>query len=147
VGWVQSAAMLVRREAAEAVGYLDPDFFVYSDETDFCKRLGDAGWVIWHVPSAQAIHHEQLTTDRAANSPRAVEFHRNRDLYVRKHRGPAAAAIVRGLTAWSYAARAAAALVLPGHEPRLYWRHARLALRPKGPGIRELAEQHNRRLE
>ena len=50
VGWVQSAAMLVRREAAEQVGYLDPAFFVYSDETDFCKRLHDAGWRILHVP-------------------------------------------------------------------------------------------------
>ena len=44
VGWVQSSAMLVRREAAAQVGYLDPAFFVYSDETDFCKRLRDAGW-------------------------------------------------------------------------------------------------------
>ena len=26
------------------------DFFVYSDETDFCKRLGDAGWRILYVP-------------------------------------------------------------------------------------------------
>src|SRR5205814_7060696 len=35
VGWAQSSAMLVRRSAAEQVGYLDPRFFVYSDETDF----------------------------------------------------------------------------------------------------------------
>jgi N-acetylglucosaminyl-diphospho-decaprenol L-rhamnosyltransferase len=59
VGWVQSSAMLVRRDAAEQVGYLDPAFFVYSDETDFCKRLGDAGWEILHVPEARAVHHEQ----------------------------------------------------------------------------------------
>src|SRR2546422_519411 len=39
VGWAQSSAMLVRRRAAEEVGFLDPQFFVYSDETDFCKRL------------------------------------------------------------------------------------------------------------
>src|SRR2546426_3438766 len=39
VGWVQSSAMLVRKSAAEQVGFLDPRFFVYSDETDFCKRL------------------------------------------------------------------------------------------------------------
>src|SRR3954467_12890430 len=44
VGWAQSSAMLVRRQAAEEVGYLDPQFFVYSDETDFQKRLRDAGW-------------------------------------------------------------------------------------------------------
>ena len=45
------AAMLVRREAAEQVGYLDPDFFVYSEEVDFQKRLHDAGWRILHVPA------------------------------------------------------------------------------------------------
>ena len=50
VGWVQSSAALVRRDAAEQVGWLDPDFFVYSDETDFCKRLRDAGWRILFVP-------------------------------------------------------------------------------------------------
>ena len=54
VGWVQSSAMLVRREAAEAVGWLDPDFFVYSDETDFCKRLTDHGRQILFVPGARA---------------------------------------------------------------------------------------------
>jgi len=58
VGWAQSSAMLVRREAAEQVGHLDPDFFVYSDETDFCKRLRDAGWRILHVPTARAYHHD-----------------------------------------------------------------------------------------
>ena len=90
VGWVQSSAMLVRRSAAEQVGYLDPAFFVYSDETDFCKRLADAGWSILHVPDALAVHHEQLTFDRSAGQPRVVEFHRNRDLYMRKHHGSAA---------------------------------------------------------
>ena len=40
------------------MGWLDPGYFVYSDETDFCKRLGDAGWRILYVPSARAVHHE-----------------------------------------------------------------------------------------
>ena len=35
VGWAQSSAMLVRRDAAAQVDWLDGDFFVYSDETDF----------------------------------------------------------------------------------------------------------------
>ncbi|MEA2143039.1 MAG: hypothetical protein QOI64_1469, partial [Solirubrobacteraceae bacterium] len=56
VGWAQSSAMLVRREAAEQVGWFDPGFFVYSDETDFQKRLRDAGWRILLVPDAQAVH-------------------------------------------------------------------------------------------
>lgn len=140
VGWAQSAALLVRRAAAAEVGWLDPDFFVYSDETDLCKRLADSGFHTLYVPAARAIHHEQLATDRAAGGRRVVEFHRNRDLYMRKHHGPVAAAFVRALTAFSYLPRALAALVLPGHEPGWYLLHARQAWRPTGAGLRELAE-------
>ena len=129
VGWTQSSAMLVRREAAEQVGWLDPDFFVYSDETDFCKRLHDAGWRMLWVPAARAIHHDQLATDAAGAERRIVEFHRNRDLYMRKHHSAAAAWLVRWLTAWPYLVRALAAVVLPGHDPKRYLLHARQSLR------------------
>jgi GT2 family glycosyltransferase len=141
VDWAQSSAMLVRREAATQVGYLDPDFFVYYDECDFCRRLADAGWRRLYVPGARAVHHDQLATDLAAGLPRIVEFHRNRDLYMRKHGTSAGALAVRALTAWSYAARALAALALPGHQARIYWAHARQALRPRsGISLRDQAE-------
>jgi N-acetylglucosaminyl-diphospho-decaprenol L-rhamnosyltransferase len=148
VGWVQSAAMLVRREAVGAVGYFDPGFFVYSDETDLCKRLHDAGGRILWVPSAEAIHHEQLASDSAAGERRVVEFHRGRYRYMRRHHSAAAAFAARLLAAWTYGARAVAAMVLPGHDPRWYLLHARQALNPaRGEGLREAAEAHNRELE
>jgi N-acetylglucosaminyl-diphospho-decaprenol L-rhamnosyltransferase len=144
VGWVQSAAMVVRREAVDAVGYLDPAFFVYSDETDLCKRLRDAGGRILWVPSAEAIHHEQLATDRAASERRVIEFHRGRDRYMRKHHSAAVALLARVLGAWSYGVRALAATVLPGHDPDWYRLHARAALFPgRGEGLREAAEAYN----
>ena len=140
VDWAQSSALLVRREAAASVGYMDPDFFVYYDECDFAKRLADAGWHSLFVPAAEAIHHDQLSTDLAAGLPRIVEFHRNRDLYMRKHHGAAAALAVRVLTAWSYAVRALAATVLPNQPGRVYWAHARQALFPKrGESLRDRA--------
>ncbi len=146
VGWTQSSAMLVRRVAAEEVGYLDPDFFVYSDETDFCKRLHDAGWRVLYVPAAQAIHHDQLTTDLSSVRRRIVEFHRNRDLYLRKHRSDAVRMLVRALGAWFYLVRALAAVGAPGHDPRRYLLQARQELTPsRGEGIREAAEEYNRR--
>ena len=144
VDWCQSAALLVRRDAAAEVDYMDPEFFVYSDEVDFARRLRNAGWLSLHVPSAQAIHHEQLSTDTVPER-RIVELSRNRDLYMRKHHSPAAARAVRWLTAWPYALRALAALVAPGHSPRRYWRHVTAALRPsRGEGLREAAERYNR---
>jgi N-acetylglucosaminyl-diphospho-decaprenol L-rhamnosyltransferase len=145
VDWVQSSAMLVRREAAAQVGYLDPDFFVYYDECDFCKRLADAGWRTLYVAAARAIHHDQLATDLGAGLPRIVEFHRNRDLYMRKHGSAAAALAVRLLTAWAYALRALAALVLPRHPARVYFAHARQALRPsRGESLRDRASGPDR---
>jgi N-acetylglucosaminyl-diphospho-decaprenol L-rhamnosyltransferase len=146
VGWTQSSAMLVRREAAAEVGYLDPDFFVYSDETDFCKRLHDAGWAILYVPAAHAVHHDQLTTDLRRARRRIVEFHRNRDLYMRKHHTTATRLTTRLLGVAFYLERALAASVLPGHDPRRFLLHARQELTPsRGEGIREAAEEYNRR--
>ena len=145
VGWAQSSAMLVRRAAAEQVGWLDPQFFVYSDETDFCKRLHDAGRRVLYVPDARAIHREQLSTDREAARRRIVEFHRNRDLYMRKHHSRAAAAAVRWLTGWSYLVRALMNALIPGRDPRRYLLHARQAVAPgRGEGIRDAAEKYNR---
>ncbi len=144
VGWVQSAAMLVRSEAAEEVGYLDPDFFVYSEEVDFQKRMRDAGWRILHVPAARAIHHEQLATDRSAGARRVVQFHRGRAMYMRKHHPRPVATGSRVLWAWSYVPRGIAALFMRGHRSGWYWLHARQALRPsRGEGMREAAEAYN----
>ncbi|HET8955992.1 MAG TPA: glycosyltransferase family 2 protein [Solirubrobacterales bacterium] len=140
VDWAQSSALIVRREAAAAVGYMDPDFFVYYDECDFAKRLAEAGWHSLYVPRAEAVHHDQLSTDLARGLPRIVEFHRNRDLYMRKHHGSAAALAVRLLTAWSYALRALAATVLPNRPAKIFWAHARQALLPnRGESLRDRA--------
>jgi N-acetylglucosaminyl-diphospho-decaprenol L-rhamnosyltransferase len=147
VDWCQSSALLVRRDAAAQIGYLDPDFFVYSDEVDFAKRLHDAGWHSLYVPAAIAIHHEQLSTG-AVPQRRIVEFARNRDLYMRKHHGAATALLFRWLTALPYALRALAAIVLPGHSSRRYLRHVSATLWPqRGEGLREAAEEFNRGLD
>ncbi|HEV3046636.1 MAG TPA: glycosyltransferase [Solirubrobacteraceae bacterium] len=144
VDWCQSSALLVRREAAAQVDYLDPAFFVYSDEVDFARRLRDAGWSSVFVPAARAVHHEQLSTG-ALPERRIVELARGRERYMRKHHSPAAALAVRALSAWSYALRALAALALPGHDPRRYWLHARASLLPwRDEGLREAASAYNR---
>ena len=143
VGWCQSSALLVRRAAAEEVAFLDSDFFVYSDETDFCKRLRDAGWRILFEPAAVATHHNQLSSDRSAEKRRLVEFHRNRDLYMRKHHSTGARLVTRVLWVVAYLERA----VLRADAGRML-RHARHELTGgRGEGIREAAEARNRREE
>jgi N-acetylglucosaminyl-diphospho-decaprenol L-rhamnosyltransferase len=142
IDWAQSSALMVRREAAGAVDYLDPEFFVYYDECDFAKRLAEAGWHELFAPAAEAVHHDQLATDLGAGLPRIVEFHRNRDLYMRKHHGVGAALTVRVLTAWSYAVRAAVAAARRRPTAAIFRAHARQALLPsRGESIRDRAER------
>jgi GT2 family glycosyltransferase len=144
VDWCQSAALMVRLAAAEQIDYLDPDFFVYSDEVDFAKRLRDHRWLSLYVPQAVAVHHEQLSKDTFSER-RIIELSRNRDLYMRKHHSQLSAWLVRILTAWAYGLRALAAMPLPGHSPRRYWRHVTATLRPgRGEGLREAADAFNR---
>jgi GT2 family glycosyltransferase len=53
---VMGACMLVRREAVEQVGGLDEDYFLFSEETDWCYRLRGAGWQIFFFPGAECVH-------------------------------------------------------------------------------------------
>jgi hypothetical protein len=48
--------VLIRREVFERIGFLNEDYFVYSEDVDFSLRARDAGFTITHVPSAHAWH-------------------------------------------------------------------------------------------
>jgi N-acetylglucosaminyl-diphospho-decaprenol L-rhamnosyltransferase len=52
VDWAPASALLVRRSAAESVGWFG------TDEVDFCRRLRRSGWEVLHVPQARAVHHD-----------------------------------------------------------------------------------------
>jgi N-acetylglucosaminyl-diphospho-decaprenol L-rhamnosyltransferase len=53
---VMGACMLVRREAVEQVGPLDDAFFLFSEETDWCRRFRQAGWKVLFYPGAECVH-------------------------------------------------------------------------------------------
>ena len=55
-GWLSGSALLVRREAFEAVGGFDPKYFMYFEDVDLCDRLARAGWTSVYVPSAVVEH-------------------------------------------------------------------------------------------
>jgi N-acetylglucosaminyl-diphospho-decaprenol L-rhamnosyltransferase len=56
--WTSGSFMMTRREAIESAGFLDERYFMYSDETDFCRRIKTQGWEVRHLPSMTIIHHE-----------------------------------------------------------------------------------------
>jgi N-acetylglucosaminyl-diphospho-decaprenol L-rhamnosyltransferase len=54
--FVMGACMLARRSAIDAVGFLDEDFFLFSEETDWAYRFREAGWQVWFTPDAEFVH-------------------------------------------------------------------------------------------
>ncbi|MDQ3577302.1 MAG: glycosyltransferase [Actinomycetota bacterium] len=66
VDWVTGAAWLVTRDCLDAVGVLDERYLLYSEETDFMLRAGEAGFAVRYEPAAHAVHlgGEALTSPR-----------------------------------------------------------------------------------
>ena len=56
VDWLFGACLLVRRDAADEVGLFDEDFFMFSEETDWCYRFRQAGWSVYFFPGAEVVH-------------------------------------------------------------------------------------------
>jgi GT2 family glycosyltransferase len=56
VDWATGASLIVRREAIQAVGLLDERYFLDWEDLDWCYRMRQAGWSIYRVPQARAIH-------------------------------------------------------------------------------------------
>jgi N-acetylglucosaminyl-diphospho-decaprenol L-rhamnosyltransferase len=54
--FLMGACLLVRREAVDAVGLPDEDFFIFSEEVDWCYRFVSAGWKVLFFPGAEAAH-------------------------------------------------------------------------------------------
>jgi N-acetylglucosaminyl-diphospho-decaprenol L-rhamnosyltransferase len=83
--WTSGSFMLARREAIESAGFLDERFFMYSEETDLCRRISSAGWELRHVPWMTIRHYgAEVDVDPKIESLCAY----NRVVYARKHFSP-----------------------------------------------------------
>jgi len=55
--WVTGAFFLIRRGVFEDVGYFDEDYFMYTEETDYCYRAKRKGWKVKYLPKWSIAHH------------------------------------------------------------------------------------------
>lgn len=83
--WTTGSFMLCRREALESAGLFDERFFMYSEETDLCRRIKTAGWEIRHLPQMTILHH--VTKDGISPRVECLDVV-TRVMYGRKHFSP-----------------------------------------------------------
>jgi N-acetylglucosaminyl-diphospho-decaprenol L-rhamnosyltransferase len=56
VDWISGSCFLARRDAFDAVGGFDEVFFMYLEDVDLCRRIGQAGWRVRYEPDAGVVH-------------------------------------------------------------------------------------------
>jgi GT2 family glycosyltransferase len=117
VDHVLGACMMVRNEVIQQVGGMDEDFFLFSEETEWCYRIKEAGWKICFLPAAKIIHFGQQSVHQ--NPQRTLpEKYRNYVRFYRKHENPSRLqeAILKGIIVvagllrvglWTWRSRAA----------------------------------------
>lgn len=54
--WVCGASMLIRPAVLDAIGGFDENYFLYYEETDFCRRALQTGFETWYVPESRVMH-------------------------------------------------------------------------------------------
>jgi N-acetylglucosaminyl-diphospho-decaprenol L-rhamnosyltransferase len=56
IDFAKAAAFVLRRAAFDEVGPFDEQFFLFSEETDWCYRARAAGWRSYFYPGAEVVH-------------------------------------------------------------------------------------------
>ncbi|MBI4614112.1 MAG: glycosyltransferase family 2 protein, partial [Planctomycetes bacterium] len=107
VDQISGAFLCVRREALLEVGPMDERYFLFLEETDWCRRMWKAGWQVAVEPRASVRHLGSVSTGRLPDRDRIHD--RSMARYLEKHRGLAEAVLFRIATA---------ALVRPLSLPR-----------------------------
>ncbi len=51
------ADLFLRKSVIDEVGMFDEDYFMYFEETDLCKRIQQAGYLVMFLPEVKIIHY------------------------------------------------------------------------------------------
>jgi GT2 family glycosyltransferase len=97
VDWVPGAFSIIRSEVLAEVGPFDPDFFLYSEEVDLCRRIKKAGYSIRYWPDIVVIHvggessRQMKSLEMSSAGAQLIRWRmRSTLLYYRKHHGMSA---------------------------------------------------------
>jgi N-acetylglucosaminyl-diphospho-decaprenol L-rhamnosyltransferase len=71
-GWLSGSCFLVDLAAFSSVGGFDPGYFMYFEDVDLARRLGQRGWLHVYVPTAVVTHEGGHATKRQAHRMQRV---------------------------------------------------------------------------
>ena len=63
VDWLQGSFMVVRKSAIEKVGLMDERFFLFLEDTDWCRRFWKNGYEVWYYADVEVVHYHSRASD------------------------------------------------------------------------------------
>jgi GT2 family glycosyltransferase len=83
--FVSGCCMMVRKEVFNKIGLLDPKYFLYWEDTDFCQRAKRMGFKIVYVPQAFLWHKNASSSEKPGSKIHQYYQTRNRFLFSLKY--------------------------------------------------------------
>jgi GT2 family glycosyltransferase len=112
-----SCCLMMRRSAFDQIKGFDEQFSpAWFEDADLCKRLTNAGWSIYFVPSAVFRHIGGASVRTLGRARTKQIFYRNMARYVRKHYGRVGAVAVRTMLVTGMGMRVAASALRADRE-------------------------------
>ena len=87
--YAHGAAMMLRREVIDRVGFMPEEYFLYYEELDWCAQMRRAGFTIWYEPSGVIYHKESASVGKMSALKMRYQT-RNRLLFMRRNQSQAA---------------------------------------------------------
>ncbi|MFO7654158.1 MAG: glycosyltransferase family 2 protein [Candidatus Krumholzibacteriia bacterium] len=101
VDYAKGACLLLRTEVWDAIGPLDERFFLYFEESDWCRRARAAGRRTFLCPDVTVQHLEGRAAEQVSRFSLA-QFQRSYRLWVAKHHGARRVALFRAVQFLEY---------------------------------------------
>ena len=95
VGWVSGGALMIRRNLFRQLGGFDPEFFLYWEDVDLCRRARQLGWHTVLLPQAVVTHRRGASLSDIKR--KTALYDKSADKYFRKHYAKAICLIPRYL--------------------------------------------------
>lgn len=83
--YLNGACLVIKKEAINSIGYFDEDYYLYGEETDYCKRAVNAGWELRIEPRAKVWHKVARSSGGIKSITRDYYESRNFLYFIKKH--------------------------------------------------------------
>lgn len=84
--YAPTCCLLIKKEVFDHVGFIDPIYFMYSDDTDFCIRCKLQGYKIKIAKEARMYHKVSLSTGGEESKLSVYYINRNRFYFLKRYR-------------------------------------------------------------